>query len=296
MAGAAEWVEGARLRTLPAAISPVLVGSGVAAFHDGFVLAHAALALLVALALQVGVNFANDYSDGIRGTDAVRVGPLRLVGSGAASPRAVKTAAFACFGLAGLAGLLLVVLTQAWWLLVLGAACIVAAWFYTGGSRPYGYAGWGEAFVFVFFGLVATVGTTYVQLGATPEASWWGGVLCGAVASAILVANNLRDRAGDAAAGKHTLAVRLGDRWTRWLYVALVGLGLFAIVQVAVVTSWWALLGAAMVVLLGGPVRLVLAGAEGPALIQVLKLTGIAELVAAVGVVVGLVVAGVGIV
>lgn len=295
MAGVAQWVEGARLRTLPAAISPVLVGSGVAAFDRGFAPAHAALALLVALALQVGVNYANDYSDGIRGTDAVRVGPLRLVGSGAASPKAVKTAAFACLGLAGLAGLLLVVLTQAWWLLVLGAACIVAAWFYTGGSRPYGYAGWGEVFVFVFFGLVAGVGTTYVQLGETPEESWWGGVLCGAVASAILVANNLRDRAGDAAAGKLTLAVRLGDRWTRWLYVSLVGLGLFAIVQIAVVTTWWALLGAVMIVLLGGPVRLVLAGAHGPALIKVLKLTGIAELVAAAGVAVGLVVgAGLG--
>lgn len=290
MAGAAEWVEGARLRTLPAAISPVLVGSGVAAFHDGFVLAHAALALLVALALQVGVNFANDYSDGIRGTDAVRVGPLRLVGSGAASPRAVKTAAFACFGLAGLAGLLLVVLTQAWWPLVLGAACIVAAWFYTGGSRPYGYAGWGEAFVFVFFGLVATVGTTYVQLGATPEASWWGGVLCGAVASAILVANNLRDRAGDAESGKRTLAVRLGDRGTRWFYVALVGLGALGIVLLAAGTTWWAALGLLGLIVLVGPVARVLQGARGPELIRVLKVTGIAEVLAAVGVLVGTVI------
>ena len=288
MAGAAEWVEGARLRTLPAAIAPVLVGSGVAAYHDGFAPLNATLALLVALALQVGVNFANDYSDGIRGTDEVRVGPLRLVGSGAASPKAVKAAAFGCFAAAGIAGLALVVLTQAWWLLVVGAACIVAAWFYTGGSRPYGYAGWGEVFVFVFFGLVATVGTTYVQVGSAPEAAWWGGVLCGALAAAILVANNLRDRVGDAASGKRTLAVRLGDRWTRWLYVALVGLGLFAIVQIALVTTWWALLGAVMIALLGGPVRLVLAGAEGAVLIKVLKLTGIAELVAAVGVAVGL--------
>jgi len=283
-----EWVEGARLRTLPAAVSPVIAGSAVAVFDDGFLPARAALALVVGLALQVGVNFANDYSDGIRGTDAVRVGPARLVGSGAASPGAVKAAAFACFGVAALAGLALVVVTQAWWLLAVGVACIVAAWYYTGGRRPYGYAGWGEVNVFLFFGLVAVCGTTFVQLGRVPQAAVWAAVFAGALASAILVANNLRDRAGDEVVGKRTLAVRLGDVRTRWLVVVLVALGVFATVQVALTTSLWALLGLVQVVLLAGPVRLVLGGGTGRVLITALKLVGLAELAGSTGLFVGL--------
>nr|NLI50526.1 1,4-dihydroxy-2-naphthoate polyprenyltransferase [Propionibacterium sp.] len=284
MATAADWLEGARLRTLPAAVAPVIAGSAVALHYGGFHLVRAQLAFVVALALQVGVNFANDYSDGIRGTDSAthRVGPQRLVGSGAASPEQVRTAAFASFGVAALAGLTLVVLTGAWFLLPVGAAAVAAAWFYTGGRRPYGYLGLGEVFVFVFFGLVAAVGTTYVQLLRAPEAAWWAGVATGAFACAILVANNLRDVAGDTRVGKRTLAVRLGDRRTRWLYVGLVFLGLFGFFQVAASTTWWGLVALLAAVAVVGPVRLVLDGALGGQLIRVLKLTGIAELAGAV--------------
>ncbi len=179
-------------------------------------------ALVVSLALQVGVNYANDYSDGIRGTDATRVGPLRLVGSGLASPGAVRAAAFACFGVAAVAGLGLVLLTGFWWLLAVGAACIVAAWFYTGGRHPYGYLGLGELFVFVFFGLVAVCGTVYVQLGRVPLAGLVAGVAIGALACALLVVNNLRDLTNDARAGKRTLATRIGDRATRVTYLILI--------------------------------------------------------------------------
>lgn len=284
MATPAEWLEGARLRTLPAAIAPVIAGSGVAAHFGGFDALRALLALVVALALQVGVNYSNDYSDGIRGTDSAdhRVGPQRLVGSGAASPVQVRAAAFGCFGLAALAGLGLVVLTAAWWLVAVGAACILAAWYYTGGRRPYGYAGLGEAFVFVFFGLVATCGTTFVQLLGVPMAAVWAGVATGALACAILVANNLRDVGGDVAVGKRTLAVRLGESRTRWFYVVCVVVAVVGVVGAAATSTWWGLLGLLGLVLLAGPVRLVLGGATGRALIQVLKLTGLAELAASV--------------
>ncbi len=290
MATTSEWIEGARLRTLPAAVAPVLAGTAVAVAGHGFVALHAALALIVALALQVGVNYANDYSDGVRGTDDDRVGPLRLVGSGAATPRAVKAAAFACFGLGALAGLALVVLTGQWWLLAVGVACILAAWYYTGGRRPYGYAGLGEVFVFVLFGLVAAAGTTYVQLLSAPPAAWAAGVFAGALASGVLVANNLRDRAGDEVAGKHTLAVRLGDRRTRLLYVALVALGALGVVGVAAGTTWWALLGLLGFLALIAPVRDVLGGASGKALIPTLKATGLAELAASAGILAGAVI------
>src|SRR5215204_1029647 len=209
---AAQWLAGARPRTLPAAVSPVVVGSGLAYFEGGFALLRAALALVVSIALQVGVNYANDYSDGIRGTDAARVGPLRLVGSGLAPPPLVKRAAFVSFGVAGLAGLALVIMTQQWWLMAVGVACVLAAWYYTGGKRPYGYLGLGELFVFVFFGLVATVGSTYVAIEEVPWITWLAACGVGFLACALLVVNNLRDIPTDTDAGKRTLAVRLGDR------------------------------------------------------------------------------------
>ena len=290
MATPTQWLEGARPRTLPAAISPVLAGSGIAAFEGRFQLVPAVLCLLVSLALQVGVNYANDYSDGVRGTDVDRVGPMRLVGSGAAHPPAVKRAAFAGFAVAALAGLGIVLLTQMWWLLLVGAAAIAAAWFYTGGRHPYGYLGLGEVFVFVFFGLVAVSGTVLVQVGRTTPATWAAAVAVGSLACAILVANNLRDLRGDASVGKRTVATRLGDRGTRWFFVALVLVAVLAVVLVALWSTLWALLGLAMLVFLIGPVREVLAGGTGQALIRVLKLVGLGELVAALGLAVGLVI------
>jgi 1,4-dihydroxy-2-naphthoate polyprenyltransferase len=283
-----QWLAGARPRTLPAACSPVISGTGLAVFEQGFWWVAAALALVVSLALQVGVNYANDYSDGIRGTDTERVGPLRLVGSGLASPPLVKRAAFVSFGIAGLAGLALVILTQQWWLLVVGVACVLAAWYYTGGKRPYGYAGLGEVFVFIFFGLVAVCGTTYVQVGRISLATLLTGVWVGALACAILVTNNLRDIRGDAQVGKRTLATRLGDAGTRVFYVILIALSTLLIIIVALLTSWWALLGLAGLLLIIPAVRVVLSGGTGPTLIGVLKATGLAELVSAIGFAAGL--------
>ena len=277
MTTTADWVAGARPRTLPAAVAPVLAGTGVATYADGLVWWKALLALVVSLALQVGVNYANDYSDGIRGTDDARVGPMRLVGSRTATPGAVRAAAFACFGVAALAGLVLAV-TTAWWLVAVGAACIVAAWFYTGGSRPYGYQGLGEVMVFVFFGLVAVVGTTYVQ---TQEWLWpalYAGVGVGSLACAILVANNLRDVHTDVASGKRTLAVRLGEQRTRYLYLLLVLAAAFAVVAVAASTTWWVLGALAFLVIATPPLRAVLGGASGPGLVPVLAQTGLAQL------------------
>jgi 1,4-dihydroxy-2-naphthoate polyprenyltransferase len=287
----AQWVAGARPRTLPAAVAPVVAGTGLAFFAGAFRPLAALLALVVSLALQVGVNYANDYSDGIRGTDAERVGPLRLVGAGLASPGAVKRAAFASFGVAGLAGLGLVLLTQQWWLLAVGLACVLAAWFYTGGRNPYGYRGLGELSVFIFFGLVAVCGTAYVQVGRVSVATVLTGVAIGALACAILVANNLRDITGDAQAGKRTLATRLGAAPTRAFYAGLAGLAAVALVAVALLTSAWALLALGGLLLLVPALRTVLSGGQGPALIQVLKTTGQAELVAAVGLAAGLVLA-----
>ncbi|MFW6598205.1 1,4-dihydroxy-2-naphthoate polyprenyltransferase [Propionibacteriaceae bacterium Y2011] len=292
MTTVAQWVEGARPRTLPAAFSPVIAGTGIAFAVGGFDPLAAALALVVSVALQIGVNYANDYSDGVRGTDDERVGPMRLVGSGAARPATVKAAAFGCFGVAALAGLALVVLTAMWWLLAVGALSILAAWFYTGGKNPYGYLGLGELFVFVFFGLVAVCGTTLVQARFVPWSAVAAAVAIGALACAILVANNLRDLAGDTAVGKRTLATRLGDRGTRWCYVALCVVAALAVVMVAWLVSWWCLLGLVFVVPAALTCRIVLAGAGGADLIRVLKIIGIAELLCAVGLAAGCLLAG----
>ena len=275
MTTSAQWWAGARPRTLPAAVAPVVIGTALAGAD--WIPARAFLALIVALALQIGVNYANDYSDGIRGTDADRVGPLRLVGQGIAAPRAVRNAAFVGFLIAALAGLLLVALSGFWWLLIVGAASIGAAWFYTGGSRPYGYAGWGEVFVFVFFGLVPVLGTLYVQTGTVTAAAIAASVGIGALTSAILVTNNLRDTPTDRSSGKLTLAVRLGDSKTRALYVALIVIAFVAVFVVALVNSGdglWPLLGLAALPWAIPPLRVVTSGAVGPGLIAALVATG----------------------
>jgi len=276
-----DWLAGARPRTLPAAVAPVLTGTGVAAYADEPAWWKAALALVVSLALQVAVNYANDYSDGIRGTDDERVGPMRLVGSGAATPRAVKSAAFLAFGVAAAAGLVLAA-TTAWWLVAVGVVCVLAAWFYTGGSRPYGYLGLGEVMVFVFFGLVAVIGTTYVQTESFELLALYAAVGIGALACAILVVNNLRDIPTDTLAGKRTLAVVLGDERTRYLYVLLVGAAAVAVVAVAAASTWWCLLGLVFVIRMLPPLRTVLRGATGPGLVPVLQQTGVAQLIWAV--------------
>jgi 1,4-dihydroxy-2-naphthoate octaprenyltransferase len=286
----AQWFEGARPRTLPAAVSPVLAGTGVAAFLGDAVWWKALLALVVSLALQVGVNYANDYSDGVRGTDADRVGPLRLVGSGTAAPGAVKRAAFAAFAVAAAAGLVLAA-TTAWWLVLVGAVAVAAAWFYTGGSRPYGYSGLGEVMVFVFFGLVAVLGTTYVQTESFPLPAWYAAVGVGALACAILVANNLRDIPTDSSTGKRTLAVVLGEERTRYLYALLVGAAAVAMIAVALSTSRLALLGLSFVVPAVPATRLVLTGTRGRDLVPVLARTGLAELLWAAGAFLGLLLA-----
>ncbi len=284
MATFGQWVEGARLRTLPIAISSVIGGWAAAVPLGRFSPAPAVLAMVVALALVVGVNFSNDYSDGIRGSDgADRVGPLRLVGSGAAEPGRVRAAAFGCFGLAGLAGLAIVIITGQWWLLAVGVACVLAAWFYTGGKHPYGYAGLGEIFVFIFFGLVAVCGTTFVTAGAVDPPVVVTSVVFGLLACGVLVANNLRDIDGDRISGKRTLATRLGHTGTRVLYVTLVVLAAAGVVAVAAMTTWWALLGLAMAVFMVGPVRAMVTGASGMVLVRALRDTGFAELACALG-------------
>jgi len=281
MATLSQWVEGARPRTLPAAVAPVLVGSGAAVAAGMTRPALAAIALVVSLALQTGVNYANDYSDGVRGTDDDRVGPLRLVGSGLASPRSVRLAAFAAFGVAGVAGLVLAA-TTAWWLVAVGVLAILAAWFYTGGTSPYGYRGLGEVMVFVFFGLVAVVGTTYVQTESFDWPALYAAVGIGALACAILVVNNLRDIPSDREVGKRTLAVALGPERTRGLYALLVLAAAVAVVAVASATSWWVLVGLGFLLRMAVPLRTVLGGATGPALVPVLQQTGLGELAWAV--------------
>jgi len=285
---AREWLAGTRPRTLPAAVVPVLIGSGVAAGYGKFSLWRAALALLVALALQIGVNFANDYSDGVRGSDSAerRVGPVRLVGSGLAAPRQVKLAAFGCFLVACCAGLALAAVTS-WWLVLGGALAVLAAWFYTGGSRPYGYRGLGEVSVFVFFGVAAVAGTAYVEMG---RLSWLGlaaSIPAGLLSCALLMINNLRDIRSDSESGKHTLAVRIGDARSRSVYLLFL-LVPFVLGALAAVYRPFALLILLALPLAVAPVRAVRGGASGPALIRTLGQTGRLQLAFGVAFTVGL--------
>ena len=289
MATLNQWVAGARPRTLPAAVAPVLVGTTAAGVGGRHVIGYAVLALAIALALQVGVNYANDYSDGVRGTDAERVGPVRLVGQGLAQPANVKLAAFAAFGFAALAGLALVGLSGAWWLLPIGVLCVIAAWKYTGGDSPYGYRGLGEVFVFVFFGLVATLGTQYSQLLSLTWFGLLGAVGVGAIASAILVANNLRDIPTDEVAGKRTLAVRLGDAGTRRLWLALIVVSVLCCVAM-VAFSPWALAGLLALPLAWPAARAITGGATGRDLVPALGATGLYEIGYAVLITLGVIV------
>jgi 1,4-dihydroxy-2-naphthoate octaprenyltransferase len=287
VATVAQWVQGARPRTLPNAVAPVLVGTGAAigtgAVRPGFAL----LALLVAVAMVIGVNYANDYSDGTRGTDDDRVGPLRLVGSGVAAPSAVRTMAFGWLGLAMLAGVVLVALSGKWWLLIVGAVCVLGAWFYTGGKHPYGYLGLGEVAVFLFFGPVAVLGTAYVQSGPPGALSLIGAIGVGMLSCSVLVANNLRDIESDEEVGKRTLAVLLGDRDTRRLYAALVGIPML-LSLVGAIADPWLLLGLIAAPLAYSPVRRVLNGVRGRDLIAVLGSSGAVMLVWSLGTAVGL--------
>ena len=262
------WVAGARPRTLGAAVAPVLVGTA-AAHGDGTEISwvRAVLALVVALGLQVGVNYANDYSDGVRGTDAERTGPVRLTASGLASPAAVRTAAVLALVVAAAAGFVLAALVT-WWLLLVGVAAIAAAVLYTGGPRPYGYSGLGELMVLVFFGFVATAGSAFVQGEDVPATAWWGALVVGAIACAILLVNNIRDVSTDAAAGKRTLAVRIGDRRARLLFGACFAVAYLAVVAAALDAPW------ALLALATAPWALVLAG-------RVLRASAPPELVAA---------------
>jgi 1,4-dihydroxy-2-naphthoate polyprenyltransferase len=269
----AQWVEGARPRTLPTAVSPVIAGTGAAIGYGVVAPDRALLALLVSVTLIIGVNYANDYSDGIRGTDDERVGPLRLVGSRVATPSTVRAVAIVMLAVAGLAGLTLVSISREWWLIGVGAVCIAGAWLYTGGPRPYGYHGLGEVAVFVFFGPVGVLGTVITQSGPPGPMAVVTAIAVGMLTCAVLVANNLRDIPTDAAVGKRTLAVMLGDRDTRRLYAALVTVP-FLLSVVAGLRSWPMLLALAALPLALLPARQVLGGAEGRALIRVLGQTG----------------------
>ena len=281
-----DWIAGARPRTLPAALVPVLVGTAAAAGMDGgtdtlkgLIVWRFVAALIVSLALQVGVNYANDYSDGVRGTDADRVGPMRLTGSGRKSPGSVKRAAFVSFGVAAVAGLTLAAATT-WWLIVVGLVAIAAAWFYTGGPRPYGYAGLGEIFVFVFFGVVATTGSAFVQIERFTPLTLLVSIPVGLLATALLVVNNLRDIPGDTESGKRTLAVRLGDRRTRYLYIALVVVPFLTVPFLCGLSQRpVGALSMFAVLLARRPVQSVIEGTRGPALIPVLGATGRLQLV-----------------
>jgi 1,4-dihydroxy-2-naphthoate polyprenyltransferase len=265
------WLAGARPRTLSAAIAPVLVGTASAASAQAVIPWRAVAALVVSVGMQVGVNYANDYSDGVRGTDSARSGPMRLTASGAAAAASVRVAAAIAFGVAAVAGLALAVAVDLRLLLV-GAAAISAGVLYTGGPRPYGYAGLGEVAVLAFFGFVATAGSAYVQIERVPGSAWWGSLAVGLPACAMLLANNVRDVETDRAAGKRTVAVRLGDRRARVLFAAAIA-GAFVAVAVVGVTRPWALLALAAAPLAVSPVRLVLSRSDPPSLIAALVAT-----------------------
>ncbi|GAB3039410.1 1,4-dihydroxy-2-naphthoate polyprenyltransferase [Parafrigoribacterium mesophilum] len=283
-AGASDWIAAARIRTLPVAVAPVALGTAAAlVYTPGEVhWVRALLCLAVALCLQIGVNYANDYSDGIRGTDAHRIGPARLTASGAAKPRAVLAVALAFFALAAAAGATVVVTSGFYWLLVVGAACVAAAWFYTGGKHPYGYYGLGEVFVFVFFGLVATAGTTYVQVGTVTIESWLAGAAAGSLACAVLMVNNLRDLEQDALARKRTLAVLLGAKLSRILFgifmtIPFLILIFFAVFYLNAPLVYFALL-------LAVPAALIVAtGKTAPEFMLALRLTSLTVLVFGLG-------------
>ncbi|MFZ4893809.1 1,4-dihydroxy-2-naphthoate polyprenyltransferase [Plantibacter sp. Mn2098] len=275
-----DWVGAARLRTVPMAISPVLIGTGAATLIAGPGVYHpvrALLCLIVAVALQIGVNYANDYSDGIRGTDDHRVGPSRLTGSGAAKPRAVLTVAFVFFAIAAVAGLALTIITQLWWLILVGAVAIVAAWFYTGGKRPYGYFALGEVFVFVFFGLVATLGTTFVQVGSLNQEAWFGAVAAGFISCAALTVNNLRDLQQDKLAGKRTLSVLVGPVVSKVLFCLFL---LLPVVIAVWLAFFYPLAWLTLFTLLAAiPACIITITAKtAKELILVLKLTGVVQL------------------
>ena len=281
------WVEGARLRTLPLAIAPVAIGAGAADSVQAFDLTLSALALAVALFLQIGVNYANDYSDGIRGTDDYRVGPLRLTGSKSVRPEAVKLAAFAFFGLAAASGLAIVLITGMFWLIAVGLAAIVAAWFYTGGKNPYGYAGLGELAVFVFFGLVATIGTTYVQVGFIEFNAVLGGIASGLFASAVLMVNNIRDIETDKLASKKTLAVMLGKKAATGLFLVMIWTP-FVILSFFTLLYPATLMGFSSLLLVAPATLIVLTAKTAKELVLVLKLTSFASLAYALALAAGL--------
>ncbi|MDA3041463.1 MAG: 1,4-dihydroxy-2-naphthoate polyprenyltransferase [Actinomycetota bacterium] len=282
------WIQGARPKTLPAAIAPVVVGSACAHLENSMQnnWLNSVFALIVSLALQVAVNFANDYSDGIRGTDKDRVGPLRLVGSGAKKPADVKKATFLAFGVAAVFGFVLAA-TTSWWLLLVGVLCFLAGWFYTGGKHPYGYLGFGEVFVFIFFGVVATMGTTFVINRQLTLVSFLASVVVGCLACALLAVNNLRDIVGDATSNKRTLAVRIGESGARKFYILLFIVAGCAVVSIALLhpAAMIAMLGLAVAI---KPIRRVYSGATGADLINVLVMTGRVQILVAIALSVGL--------
>ena len=268
-----KWVAGARPRTLPASVVPVIVGTACAVGEGGIIVWRALAAMVVALAIQVGTNYQNDYADGVRGTDSQRVGPVRLVASGLATPSEVRKAALVSMLVAAAAGLALAIAVSPW-LLVVGAASFLAGYFYTGGPKPYGYLGFGELFVFVFFGLVATIGSAYVQIEKITSVAVVAAIPVGFLITSLLVANNLRDIPTDGPAGKRTLAVRLGDKRTRWLYCLLILVAFLVLPIFGALGRPACALAFIAVVVARKPVQIVLEGATGPALIPVLGATG----------------------